>query len=238
MEELLMTRSLAKIASRARLVAALFAIALYAPTTFAQATPPDAPQAKPQTGAQSGHEDQILGVRPGMSVPEALKAVYEHTVTQPAPQKPDGLQKEGKDKKDIRVVYKNLKEGELQIVFADGNNGFVREVTLTYAKQPTVSDLRLPQTGSIAASGNVLDSSLNSGERYDNRYSIGFTDNRKTERFWWRDERGKEGYSVRVGFVSGKLNSGGAMADSVIVRKVLMVKPGEEAKFWRAVEPK
>jgi hypothetical protein len=230
-----MTRSPAKkIASPARLIAALFAIALCAPIAFAQ----DAPQAKPQTGALAEHEDQILGVRPGMSVPDALKAVFEHTATDPAPQRPDGLKEEGKDKKDVRVVYKNLKEGELQIVFAGGRNGFAREITLTYSKQPTISDLRLPQTGSIASSGNVLDSALNSGERYDNRYTIGFTDNRKTERFWWRDEQGKEGYSIRIGFVSGKLNSGGAMADSVIVRKVLMVKPGEESKFWKAVEPK
>ena len=234
-----MTRALSrKAAARLRLVVALFAIALCAPTFFAQEKSQDASQAKPQTGALSEHEDQILGVRPGMSVPDALKAVFEHTATDPAPQRPDGLKDEGKDKKDIRVVYKNLKEGELQIVFAGGRSGFVREVTLTYAKQPTVSDLRLPQSGSIAASGNVLDSALNSGERYDNRYTIGFTDNRKTERFWWRDEPGKEGYSIRVGFVSGKLNSGGAMADSVIVRKVLMVKPGEEEKFWKVVGPK
>ncbi|MBC7930921.1 MAG: hypothetical protein H7Z38_10210 [Rubrivivax sp.] len=231
-----MARALArKVAPRARFIAALFAVALCAPTAFAQAKPQDEAQAKP--GAQSEHDTHILGVRPGMSVPDALKAVFEHTATAPAPQRPDGLKEEGKEKKDIRVVYKNLKEGELQIVFAGGKSGFVREVTLTYAKQPTVSDLRLPQTGSIASSGNVLDSALNSGERYDNRYTIGFTDNRKTERFWWRDEQAKEGYSIRIGFVSGKLSSGGAMADSVIVRKVLMVKPGEEAKFWKAVEP-
>jgi hypothetical protein len=212
-----------------RLSLALAVVALVASAAVAQE--------KPQA-ASSEHDDQILGVRIGMSVPDALKAVYEHTATEPAPARPDALKEEGKDKKDIRVVYKNLKEGELQIVFAGGKAGFVREMTLVYAKQPAVSDLRLPLTTSIEASGNVLDSALNSGTKIDDRYSVGFTDDRKTERFWWRDEPHKDGYAVRIGFVSGKLNSGGAMAENVITRKVLLVKPGDEGKFWKAVAPK
>lgn len=190
------------------------------------------------------HDAAILGVRVGMTVPEALQSVYEHTATNPAPQKPDALREEGKEKKDIRVVYKSLKEGELQIVFAGGRNGFVREITLNYSKQPTMDDLNLQPTGSITAvadrGGEAYGDALNAGKKYDDRYSIGFTDDRKTERYWWRDEHAAAGYEVRVGFVSDKLTGKGegAMAGKVIARKVIMVKPGDEEKFWKAVSPK
>ena len=227
-----MTRPTGTAAPRARRAFAfaafwLFALCLAAPAARAQ---------KPAAAGE--HDEEILGVRVGMSVPEALQAVYEHTATSPAPQRPDALKEEGKEKRDVRVVYRGLKEGELQIVFAGGKAGFVREVWLTYAKQPTQSDLRLPQTGSIASAGDVLNSSLNSGEKVDDRYSIGFTDDKKTERFWWRDGAGRGPYAVRVGFVSGDLRRGGANAGSVVARKVVMVRPGDEEKFWKAVSPK
>ncbi len=195
-------------------------------------------QERRKTNSPSEHDNQILGVRIGMNVSDALKAVFEHTATMPAPQKPDALRKEDKNSADIRVIYKNLKEGEIQIVFAGGNTGVVREVMLTYAKHPTVSDLHLPLTGSISASGDVLNSGLNSGERFDDRYTIGFTSDRKTERYWWRDEQLKDGYSLRIAFVSGDLKSGGAMAESIITRKLVTVKPGDEQRFWKAVKPK
>jgi len=189
------------------------------------------------------HDASIIGVRVGMTVPEALQAVYEHTATTPPPQKPDALREEGKDKKDVRVVYKNLKEGELQIVFAGGRNGFVREVSLNYSKQPTMDDLNLQPTGSITAvadrGGEAYGDTLNAGKKYDDRYSIGFTDDRKTERYWWRDEHAA-GYDVRVGFVSEKLTGKGegAMAGKTIARKIVTVKPGDEEKFWKSVSPK
>ena len=212
-------------------LAALFAVSLAA-----------APSA--QQKAVGEHDTSVVGVRVGMTVPEALQAVYEHTATTPAPQKPDALREEGKDKKDIRIVYKSLKEGELQIVFAGGRNGFVREVTLNYSKQPTMDDLNLQPTGSITAvadrGGEAYGDSLNAGKKYDDRYSIGFTDDRKTERYWWRDERAAAGYEVRVGFVSDKLTGkgAGAMAGKVIARKIVMVKPGDEDKFWKSVSSK
>ncbi|HYH86704.1 MAG TPA: hypothetical protein VEX60_14730 [Pyrinomonadaceae bacterium] len=238
-----MTRALAKkFASRARLIAALFAVALYAPVAFAQEKTQDAPQAKPQTGALGEHKDQILGVRIGMSVPEALKAVFEHTATSPAPQKPDALKEEGKDKKDIRIAYKNLNEGELQIVFAGGKQGLVREITLVYAKQPTMSDLKLPPTGSInvrTTRNDFLDNVINEGQVYDTRYSVGFTDDQKTERYWWRDERTPGGYEVRIGFISKKIKAknSGQVDDRILARKVIMVKPGDEKKFTDIVAP-
>jgi hypothetical protein len=245
-----MTRSLAKkIASRARLIATLFAVALYAlvaaPFASAQTGAQDAAkekqQAKPQVDAQSEHEDHILGVRVGMSVPEALKAVFEYTATSPAPQKPDALKEDGKDKKDIRVAYKNLKEGELQIVFAGGRQGLVREITLIYAKQPTMSDLKLPPTGSInvmTVRNDALENVLNEGQVYDTRYSVGFTDEQKTERYWWRDERTPGGYSIRVGFISKKITGKTFQVDrTVLARKVVMVKPGDEKKFMEIVAP-
>jgi hypothetical protein len=206
-------------------LAALFALSLVA-ATHAQQKP------------ASEHDAEILGVRVGMTVPEALQAVYEHTATTPPPQKPDALREEGKDKKDVRVVYKSLKEGELQIVFAGGRNGFVREVSLNYSKQLSMSDLYLPSTTSIENSGDVLNSQLNSGVKIDDRYAVGFTDDRKTARFWWRDERTPAGYEVRVGFISGKISASGALADRMIVRKDVMVKPGDDEKFWKAVSSK
>lgn len=228
--------------ARARIFAALLSLALPLAAAAQDKQQPGgaAAQAGQQEGAHAEHGEHILGVRVGMSVPEALKAVFENTATDPAPPRPDALKDEGKDKKDVRVVYKNLKEGELHIVFAGGRGGFVREVTLAYAKQPTMSDLKLPPTGSINATtirADVYDSILNQGQQYDTRYSVGFTDDRKTERFWWREARTPAGYDVRVGFVSGKLtgSGSGAMSAKLITRKVLMVKPGDESKFTKAV---
>ena len=43
---------------------------------------------------------------------------------------------------------------------------------------------------------------------------------------------------MRVGFVSGDLRRGGANAGSVVTRKVVMVKPGDEEKFWKSVSAK
>ena len=218
-----MRQSIKRLA-RATMFASLFAVSLAAPVARQK---PEGP-----------HDASILGVRVGMTVPEALQAVFEHTSTNPAPQRPDALREEGKDKKDIRVLYKSLKEGELQIVFAGGRNGFVKEVSLNYSKQPSMSDLYLPSTTSIERSGDVLNSQLNSGVKIDDRYSVGFTDDRKTERFWWRDEREPAGYEVRVGFISGKVSVSGAIGDRIIVRKVVMVKPGDEEKFWKSVSTK
>jgi hypothetical protein len=205
-----------------------------------QAYLPAVDQDKSQAGTANEHQDQILGVRVGMSVPEALKAVYEHTTTVPAPQKPDALKQEGKDQKDIQVVYKHLDEGELQILFAGGKSGYVRAVTLSYAKQPAMSDLHLPPTGSIkvmTVRSDSLSDVLNDGQIYDTRYSVGFVDDRKQERYWWRDESAVAGYTVRVGFISKKVV--GARQDPIeqriIARKIVMVKPGDEDKFEKTV---
>jgi hypothetical protein len=229
-----LTRKVA--ADSVRLLVALMVLAIISSVAGAQGRPQPA-------AAQSEHDDQILGVRIGMSVPEALKAVYEHTATNPAPQKPDALKEEGKDKQDVRVVYKSLKEGELEIVFAGGKTGFVRALTLRYTKQPTMSDLHLLPTGSIdvmTVRNDAYANILNEGQRYDTRYSVGFTDDRKTERYWWRDERRPGSYEVRVGFISKKITGRGfgAVDDWTIARKVVLVKPGDEEKFWKTVAPK
>lgn len=235
-----MKLTLAKVAACAQLSVAVAAVA--ATAVAAQDKTAGGAQAKPQATAQGEHDDEILGVRVGMSVSDALRAVYEHTATEHAPARPDALKEEGKDKKDIRVVYKNLKEGELQIVFAGGKTGLVREATLIYAKQPTMSDLHLPPTGSIdvmTVRNDALDSTLNIGQVYDTRYSVGYTDDRKTERYWWRDERQAGGYEVRVGFISKKITGmgSGQVDDRILARKVVMVKPGDEQKFLKNVAP-
>lgn len=182
------------------------------------------------------HEEQILGVRIGMDVPTALQSVFENAHRKPGQEKPDAMRREGKDKQDIRVLYKGLEVGDLEIVFADGK--WVREIMLIYAKRPTMSDLLLPPTGSIEAvtdRNDVLDSHLNIAKKYDDRYSIGFTDMQKSEKFWWRDIKTDAGYSVRVGFISGRMTKDGSLAATTIYRKLVSVRPGDEEKFRKAM---
>ena len=105
------------------------------------------------------HEDNIYGVKIGMDVPTALKAVFVNANRKPGQEKPDAKRTEGKDSKNIRVLYK-LEKGELQIVFAQGK--VVREILFKYAKYLRRDDLRLIPNGNI---GNVLD-----GQRYDDRF--------------------------------------------------------------------
>jgi len=72
------------------------------------------------------------------------------------------------------------------------------------------------------------------GKSYDDRYQIGYTSDRKLERFWWRDEMKPEGYSVRVGFISERLAGSGQLAVKTIARKIVGVTPGDEAAFAKA----
>lgn len=167
------------------------------------------------------HEAEIVGVRIGMDVPTALEAVFANASRKAGQEKPDAQRKEGKDGKDIRVLYKNLPQGDLQIVFADGKA--VKEVVLKYALEQRLENLRLPAN---SGSGVAL-----SGERFDDRYSIGFTDNKKQERLWWRDEKTERGFRQRVAFTSGNLLKGGSVGQDAIVYKTISVTPGDEDKF-------
>lgn len=171
------------------------------------------------------HEDNILGVKIGMTVPDALQAVFVNAHRQPGQEKPDAMRHEGKDNKDIRVLYKGLKDGEVQIVFADGK--WVKEILLVYAGPHSIDELRLPSTSGI---GVAL-----GGERYDDRYTVGYTDANKLEQFWWRDESVQGGYRVRVGFISGKHTVGGAQGITTIARKIVSITPGDGEKFLKAM---
>lgn len=111
------------------------------------------------------HEANILGVTIGMDVQTALQAVFVNANRQPGQERPDAKRNEGKDKKDIRVVYKNLPQGELQIVFADGK--FVKEMSLIYAKPLLLDDLRLPFTGSLGNSTSLITTSTLGGRPAD-----------------------------------------------------------------------
>lgn len=195
------------------------------------------------------HDAEIVGVKIGMDVPTALETVFVNANRQPGQEKPDSKRNEGKDKKDIRILYKNLPQGELQIVFADGK--FVKEVVLKYAKPPTIDDLRLPYTGfigdDVVINANRPDVAINAtevgntnrergesfdGTRFDDRYSIGFTDIQRVQRTWWRDEKTTAGYSIRVQFFSAnKLKDAGAKFVVTAVQKLLSVTPGDQAKF-------
>lgn len=191
---------------------------------------PSAAQAR--KAALSEHDAEILGVRVGMDVPAALEAVFVNAKRKPGEERPDAKRAEGKD---VRVLYKKLPQGELQIVFAEGK--WVSEVILTYAKPPSYEDLRLAPTTSIrgAGSNDAAEGRLVMGKAYDDRYQIGYTSDRKLERFWWRDEPTPDGYRVRVGFVSERLAGSGELAGKTLARKIVGVTPGDEEKFKRAM---
>lgn len=174
-----------------------------------------------QDAGGSPHDPEIYGVRVGMDVPSALEAVFVNAKRQPGQEKPDALHVEGKDK---RVLYK-LKEGNLQILFADGK--FVREVQMEYAKPLLQDDLKLLDTsGTFGNAGGET--------RRDDRYSVGYTGDDKKERYWWRDESTNAGYHIRIGFVSAKLTKGG-MSSKEIVRKIVSVVPEDKDKFAKAL---
>jgi hypothetical protein len=183
--------------------------------------------ARTQTFAPGEHDAEILGVRVGMDVPTALQAVFVNAKRKPGEERPDAKRNEGSD---VRVVYRKLAQGELQIVFAEGK--WVKEIVLSYAAPPTYEDLRLAPTGSMSGAGtsDASEGRLVMGKTYDDRYQIGYTSDRKLERFWWRDEKTPAGYRVRVGFVSARLTKG-EMAGKEIVRKVVSVTPEDKDKF-------
>jgi len=172
----------------------------------------------------SPHDPSIYGVKIGMNVPATLEAVFVNAKRQPGQEKPDALRNEGNDK---RVLYK-LKEGNLQIVFADGK--WVREIQMEYATPLLQDELKLLDTGNTY--GNA------GGEtRRDDRYSVGFTGDDKKERYWWRDEKTDAGFRIRIGFVSAKLTKGG-LASKEIVRKIISVVREDKDKFSKAMEHK
>lgn len=189
--------------------------------------------ARAQAVAPREHDAEILGVRVGMDVPTALETVFVNAKRKPGEERPDAKRNEGKD---VRVLYKKLSPGELQIVFAEGKR--VKEVILTYSAPPSYEDLRLAPTGSMGGAGtsDAAEGRLVMGKSYDDRYQIGYTSDRKLERFWWRDEAAPEGYRVRVGFVSERLAGNGQLAGKTIVRKIVGVTPGDEEKFKRALD--
>lgn len=172
------------------------------------------------------HDTNILGVTIGMDVPTALETVFINAHRKPGQEKPDAKKNEGKDGRDIRVVYKSLPEGELQIVFADGK--YVKEIVLRYAEVKRVTDLRLPNSSSIGEA--------ESGERFDDRYTIGFVDNKKQEKLWWRDEKTEQGYEARVIFRSGNSLKDASGWWQTIVQKAIIVKPDNEDKFIKAIK--
>lgn len=173
------------------------------------------------------HDDNVLGVKIGMSVPDSLRAVFVNASRKPGQEKPDAMRQEGPDKKDIRVLYNDLKIGKLQIVFGGGK--WVKEIVLDYATRPLYDELRL------APSGNIGDAM--GGERYDDRYSVVFTEETaaKRQRIWYRDEKTAAGFRERIQFISVRKPDDGTIEGKQIVRKVISITPGDEEKFERAM---
>lgn len=169
------------------------------------------------------HDDNILGVKIGMTVSQALEAVFVNANRKPGQEKPDSMRQEGPDKKDVRVLYNDLKIGKLQIVFADGK--WVKEIVLDYSVRPMYDELRLAPSGNI---GDAL-----GGQRYDDRYSVAFTDESlvKRQRIWRREEKLSIGVRERVEFISGKKPDDATIEGKQIVRKVISLVPADEEKF-------
>ncbi|NNE98189.1 MAG: hypothetical protein HKN25_04130 [Pyrinomonadaceae bacterium] len=171
------------------------------------------------------HQMSVYGVKIGMDVPTALRAVFENAGRKPGEEKPDAMRREGDGKKDIRVLYKNLPKGELQIVFDQGK--FVSEIVLTYLTRPNIVDLRLPSSSGIGVA--------TSGERYDDRYTIGFVDNKKQEKLWWRDTKSGNDFGIRLSFLSGNILRDGQLWWQTIAQKAVTIKPGHKKRFRKAM---
>ncbi len=167
------------------------------------------------------HDANIYGVKIGMDVPTALQTVFVNAKRKPGKEKPDAMKKEGDGGKDIRVVYKDLPKGELQIVFEEGK--FVKEIVLIYKNPIQYSDLRLPYRGDVTV---ALE-----GERYDDRYTIGYTDSQRLQGIWFRDEKGDGDYKVRVIFTSSNILKNSSLGFQKLIQKSITVTPGDEAKF-------
>jgi hypothetical protein len=176
------------------------------------------------------HDDNILGVKIGMTVPEALQAVFVNAYRKPGQEKPDAMRQEGQDKKDIRVLYNDLKVGKLQIAFANGK--WVKEIVLDYSTRPLYDELRLAPTGNI--------NDAMGGQRYDDRYIIVFTEETvaKRQRIWYRDEKTALGFRERIQFLSVRKPDDGTVEGKQIVRKAISISPGDEEKFAVAMAQK
>ena len=174
------------------------------------------------------HDDNILGVRIGMTVPQALEAVFVNGNRKPGQEKPDAMRNEGVDKKDVRVLYNDLKVGKVQIVFAQSK--WVKEIVLDYSQRPLYDAIRL------APSGNIGDAM--GGERYDDRYTIAFTEESaaKRQRIWYRDEKSQLGFRERIQFVSAKKPDDATIEGKQIVQKVILVVPADLDKFLKAMQ--
>ena len=201
----------------------LLTLLLVSPTLFAAS---DKSQTKSIGGKE--HDDNILGVKLGMTVPEALQAVFVNANRHAGQEKPDAMRQEGTDKKDVRVLYNDLKAGKLQVVFANGK--WVKEIALDYAVRPIYDELRL------APSGNINDAM--GGQRYDDRYTIVFTEETpaKRQRIWYRDEKSSLGFRERIEFISVRKPEEGTIEGKQIVRKTILVTPGDEERFIKAME--
>ncbi len=203
-------------------VAFTLAVVVTGPAELARSSAPESSQTS-IGGAE--HDDNILGINIGMDVPTALKTIFDNSGRKPGQEKPDAKRSEGKDNRDVRVLYRGIKEGEVQILFAEAK--WVREVLLVYAGPHPIDELRLPPASDIRVAMG--------GQRYDDRYTVGYTAANKLEKFWWRDENTASGYRVRVGFISGKHTFGGAQGITTIARKIISVTPGDEEKFLKVM---
>jgi hypothetical protein len=201
---------------------AVFAIVLSGTAVFAQNAAEKKEKGYESIGGAE-HEMNVYGVEIGMDIPTALEAVFRNADRKPGQEKPDAMRKEGKNNEDVRVLYNDLPAGSLQIVFAGGK--VVSEIVLTYSSRPTIEDLRLASSSDIGVAAG--------GERYDDRYTIGFVDNKKQEKLWWRDE--SEGdYKVRLSFRSGNSLKDGQLWWQTVAQKAITVVPGDEKKFKKA----
>jgi tetratricopeptide (TPR) repeat protein len=156
------------------------------------------------------HEDNILGVKIGMTVPEALQAVFINADRKPGQEKPDARRQEGRDKKDVRVLYNDLKVGKLQIAFLNGT--WVREIVLDYSTRPLFDELRLAPSGSINdAMGGGVAQTQKGKTRRANQERLGAAD---------------AGINKTLGEAAALLQSGRLEEAELAIRKIVAENPG------------
>lgn len=126
-------------------------------------------------------------------------------------------------------MYNDLKVGKLQIAFLNGT--WVKEMVLDYSTRPLYDELRLAPSGSI--------SDAMGGQRYDDRYTIVFTEETpaKRQRIWYRDEKNPLGFRERIQFISARKPDDGTIEGKQILRKVISILPDDEEKFIKAMTP-
>ncbi len=154
---------------------------------------------------------------------------------------------EGKFVKEILLFYKDERlVDDLRLPYSSGignstisdtapmratvqNSGLIDKSIEEFSasKIGTVDDQTAKRIGNVERN----DGDLIKGGRFDDRYTVGFTDNLRQQRIWWRDEKTDRDFRVRVAFAGKKLTDSGGKFVASIVQKTITITPNDEKAF-------